>query len=230
MKKVLAFVFSLSLLVVAMTNCSKPEEPEQPTGIVPEKVDLGLPSGLKWANFNVGATREMDYGLFYQWGGVTAVTREGWDIYPWGSENALTKYCTDAAFGTVDNKTTLELADDAAHVAYGGEWRMPTMNEAYELWSNCTRTWDSIGYVYGYRFTGPNGNSIFLPSNGWINEEGEIFGYSEQGNYWTSSLHDRDNNNAYGLLTRTGDQTNEGVLTSHRGNRRFARGVRAVCP
>ncbi len=225
----LTCISCLVLLLIAMTCCSKPEEPEQPEGSVPEKIDLGLPSGLKWANFNVGAQREMDYGTYFQWGSTKPTLSQGWDIYPWGTDSALTKYCTDAVFGIVDNKTALELADDAAHVYYGGEWRMPTKEEAEELWDNCTHTYDSIGYVYGFRFTGPNGNSIFMPAGGWYDEQGVPYNLSEHGNYWTSTLRIENNNNAWGLLTRK-DETNVGVLTSHRGNRHFARHIRAVCP
>ena len=91
----------------------------------------------------------------------------------------MTKYCTNSFYGTVDNKTTLELTDDAARVNWGGNWRMPTRAEQDELrdTSNCTWTWTTQNGVNGYRVTSKvNGNSIFLPAAG------------SDGIYWSSSL------------------------------------------
>lgn len=195
---------------------------------MPEKVDLGLPSGIKWASLNVGANAPYDYGYYFQWGCTNGEHQEGWDLYCHGRKNAVTKYCTNSTYGTVDNLTTLELEDDAAHLLLGENWRIPTKAEAEELWNNCTRTWETNGDISGYRFTGPNGNSIFLPSNGWWDEQGEVHTLNVDGLYWTSSLYEVNNNSAWGLITRktTG---NAGVLMGTE-NRHYSRGIRAVCP
>ena len=194
---------------------------------MPQKVDLGLPSGLKWASLNVGANSPYDYGFYFQWGCLNGTHQEGWNLYCYGNKNALTKYCTDFSFGIVDNLTVLEESDDAAKLILGDNWRMPTKEEALELWTNCTRVWETNGDISGYRFTGPNGNSIFLPSNGWWDEVGEVHDLNKDGLYWTSTLDSSNNNSAYGLITRktTG---NAGVLTGAE-NRNYARGIRAVC-
>lgn len=196
--------------------------------LLPEAIDLGLPSGIRWSGMNVGAKTETEYGSFYQWGCTTPVTREGWDSYCHGAKNALTKYCTDNAFGTVDNKTVLDNADDAAAQTWGEGWRMPTKEEAEELWNNCTRTWHITPDCEGYIFTGPNGNSIFLPSQGWFDESGVTHSVDKDGFYWTSNLYGKNNNGAYALLTRknTGE---DGVLYGVE-NRHFARGIRGVLP
>ena len=196
--------------------------------LLPEAIDLGLPSGIRWSGMNVGAKTETGYGNFYQWGCTTPVTREGWDSYCHGTKNVLTKYCTDNTFGTVDNKTVLDNADDAAAQTWGEGWRMPTKEEAEELWNNCTRTWHITPDCEGYIFTGPNGNSIFLPSQGWYDESGVAHSVDRDGFYWTSTLYDNNNNGAYALLTRqtTGE---DGVLYGVE-NRHFARGIRGVLP
>ena len=110
-------------------------EPATPTAI-----DLGLPSGIKWASFNVGASRPEDPGDFFAWGETEPKQVYSWSTYKWceGSANTLTKYNTLSSRGFVDNKTILELDDDVAHVRWGGSWRMPTKEEYNELFENCT--------------------------------------------------------------------------------------------
>ncbi|MCQ2319676.1 MAG: hypothetical protein MJZ90_12290 [Bacteroidales bacterium] len=100
-----------------------------------EYVDLGLPSGLLWATCNVGADSPEDYGDYFAWGETETKSDYDWDTYKWcnGSYNTLTKYNTKSSYGTVDNKTTLELSDDAARANWGGSWRMPTEAEFQEL-------------------------------------------------------------------------------------------------
>ena len=99
----------------------------------------------------------------------------------------MTKYCTSSVYGTVDNKTTLELEDDAAHVNWGGNWRMPTKAEFDELKNrnNCTWIWMFQNGVRGYKVISKNnGNFIFLPSAGSYFSDS----FSIGGRYHTSSL------------------------------------------
>ena len=169
----------------------------------PVAVDLGLPSGTKWANMNVGASKPEDYGLYFAWGetvGYTSDTSDGhrfdWASYKWcnGSDETLTKYNTKSDKGTVDNKTVLDLEDDAAYVNWGDKWRMPTKEEQNELRTECTWTLQAEGNteyngVVGYKVTGTNGNSIFLPVAGW-RENTEFRCPSEYGFYWSASLYE----------------------------------------
>ena len=103
-------------------------------------VDLGL--SVKWATCNVGATTPEGYGNYYAWGETKPKSTYDWSTYKYcnGDRYSMTKYCTNSEYGIVDNKTTLELSDDAAHVNWGGSWRMPTKAEQDEL-NNCTWTW-----------------------------------------------------------------------------------------
>ena len=100
-----------------------------------EWVDLGLPSGTKWATTNVGATTPEEYGDYFAWGETEPKSDYSWSTYKWcnGSSTTMTKYCESSSYGTVDNKTILELSDDAANVKWGGKWRMPTVEEIEEL-------------------------------------------------------------------------------------------------
>ena len=158
---------------------------------VPQYVDLGLPSGLKWATFNVGATKPEEYGDYFAWGETEAKNNYNWSTYKFelGTDynGPFSKYVTKSSYGTVDNKTVLDLEDDAVHVNWGGSWRMPTDAEWTELKNNCTWTWTSQNGVNGRKVTGPNGNSIFLPAAGcWYNTVLSKAG--SRGSYWSSSL------------------------------------------
>ena len=164
-------------------------------------VDLGLPSGIKWASHNVGATKPEEYGGYYAWGETKEKVNYDLSTYKWcnGSGTTMTKYCTDSYFGTVDNKTTLDLEDDVAHVKWGGSWRMPTLDEQKELLNNCTWTWATLNGVDGYNVTGPNGNSIFLPAAGG-RDGTSLYNSGSNSYYWSSSLYDGNSNRACYLV------------------------------
>ena len=172
-----------------------------------EYVDLGLPSGLKWATCNVGASSPEDYGGYYAWGEIEEKENYSWNTYKWcnGSYDTQTKYCTDSNNGIVDNKTTLDPEDDVAHVKWGGSWRMPTETEQDELRNNCTWTWTTQNGVNGYKVTGPNGNSIFLPAAGY-RDGTEVYYRGNYGYYWSSLLYsDYDSLYAYYLNVYSGN-------------------------
>ena len=136
-----------------------------------EYVDLGL--SVKWATCNVGASKPEEYGDYFAWGETQPKNTYDWSTYKWcnGSYDTQTKYCTKSSYGTVDNKTQLELSDDAARANWGGSWRMPTDAEMTELREQCTWTWTTQNGVYGYKVTskksGYTNKSIFLPAAGY---------------------------------------------------------------
>ena len=102
----------------------------------------------------------------------------------------MTKYCIssyEGKDGFVDNKTVLDPEDDVAHVKLGGSWRMPTIAEVEELWSKCSNVWVTVNGVGGFRLTGPNGNTIFLPQTRSI-VLGELQDSDGYGSIWSSSL------------------------------------------
>ena len=158
-----------------------PEEPVDPYN-GHEYVDLGL--SVKWATCNVGASKPEEYGDYFAWGETQPKDYYDWSTYKWcNGSPTVTKYCTD-----VDNKTTLELSDDAARANWGGSWRMPTDAELTELREQCTWTWTTQNGVYGYKVTSKkNGESIFLPAAGY-RYDSSLYGAGSNGNYWSSSL------------------------------------------
>lgn len=169
-----------------------------------EYVDLGLPSGLKWAKCNLGASKPSDYGDFYAWGEIaTKTTWAVWEFYKWMQSGQsewkyITKYTIadgeteaiwyDSSGNFIgDNITTLVAADDAATQQLGSPWRMPTVDEINELLDKCTWTWTTQDGVNGHQVDGPNGNAIFLPATGYISDL-FIINRGDLGYYWSSSL------------------------------------------
>ena len=195
-------------------------------------IDLGLPSGIKWATCNVGADNPEDCGNYYAWGEVLPKEDYSWATYKYanGTSNGdpkLTKYCNNTSYGDngfTDNKTTLESEDDAAHVNWGGSWRMPTNAEWQELWDNCNWTWTTQNGVNGYQVASKtNSNSIFLPAAGSRYDTDLSFvGY--YGYCWSSSLLEDDPDGAWYLYFFSGS------VCRYVYNRCSGQSVRPVCP
>ena len=202
------FVIILMALAVGLPISAQQTCPDSKH---PHAIDLGLPSGTKWACCNVGASRPTAYGDYYAWGEIATKTNYDYSTYKWGkADNQLTKYCYHPYWGKnghTDNKTTLDPEDDVAHVKWGGLWRMPPKEQMEELYNNTIDKWienyKGTG-VDGYLFTATNGKSIFLPAAGHrygtsLNRAGS-YGY-----YWSSSLGSGDPRRAYGLYFLSGD-------------------------
>ncbi len=155
-------------------------------------VDLGLPSGKKWATCNVGADSPIAYGDYFAWGEITPKETYDWSTYIWcnGEESTITKYSdnpNEGYNGYTDNLRILLPEDDAAAANWDANWRTPTFNEMSELRTKCSVTWTPQNGVNGRLFTGPNGNSIFLPAAG--NRYNGIYGGAETyGSYWCSNI------------------------------------------
>lgn len=155
-----------------------------------EWVDLGLPSGLKWAKCNLGAKNPEDHGDYFAWGEISPKVNYAWSFYKFrlqmGNQNS--KYCGSGADGIVDNKFVLEDTDDAAFANWGKGWRIPTKEEYEELNTHCVFTWEDRLGTKGFKVTSKNnGQSIFFPAAGYFDKDG-FYSKDETGNYWSSSV------------------------------------------
>lgn len=160
-----------------------------PDGKHPHLIDLGLPSGTKWACCNVGAETPEDYGDYYAWGETEEkevfspksyefCTGKDTDGDGWYDEDV--QYVESAEdFGEIISGT-----HDVAHVRWGGSWQMPTLDQMRELLDNCSSEWTMVNDVEGRCYTGLNGKSIFLPAAGLRNGSSRIL-VGNSGDYWS---------------------------------------------
>lgn len=184
---------------------------------IPEAIDLGLPSGLKWASMNVGAKAPEHYGSYFAWGETSRKSNCNWSTYfdnPSGDGSTFTKYASD-------KKTELDLEDDAARQNWGGTWRTPTDTEWTELRENCTWTLTTRGSTRGYSVTASNGKSIFLPAAGlWTAYQ---LNAGSHGGYWSASL-----NTSYPDYAWEVDFNLSGVCRRFHSLRYFGQSIRPV--
>lgn len=137
-----------------------------------EFVDLGLPSGVKWATCNIGASSPSENGRYFAWG-ETSTKSEYISESCETEEKEMNDFSGNSAY-------------DAATANWGDPWRMPTKSEMYEIVNNCKWEMAVLDGCKGMRVTGPNGNSIFLPAAGacYGRSVGDVGNYCK---YWTSS-------------------------------------------
>ena len=191
-----------------------------------EYVDLGLPSGLKWATMNIGAETETDYGDYFMWGSIEPNTPEEctWTNVPFNNGLSLfgREYFSSIK-DTVYPNGVLAKEYDAAAQIMGSGWRIPTQTEWQELLNNTTNEWATINGVSGRKFTSKiNGNSIFIPAAGRCND-GSVNSVGSYGNVWSSSLNTSNPNGAWGLDFTSGN-CHMNYLSRYFG--RSVRGVR----
>ena len=153
-------------------------------------VDLGLPSGLKWATCNVGANEPEAYGEYYAWGETSTKTTY--------TEDNCTTY--GKQMGDISGNAQY----DVARKKWGSTWRIPTKAEQQELLDNCTWEWTTQNGVNGYKVTGTNGNHIFLPAAGYRSGS-SLYGAGEYGYYWSSTPYGSYTIYAYFLSFNSGN-------------------------
>ena len=199
-------------------------------------VDLGLPSGRLWANMNVGAELETDYGLYFQWGdtvGYADASHSTWATCPGNGGNSSNNADSLAAWDAdnLQSVTGMETSTkilmpkvDAATVNMGSKWRMPTIEDCTELLSNTNYEVAEINGVKGGKFISKANPSkyIFLPFAGGA-AEGSFGGQGLEGLVWSSSVYSDSPANAYGVYT---DESDYGGYAPYRY---LALSVRGVC-
>lgn len=179
-------------------------------------VDMGL--SVKWAKYNLGATKPEEAGDHYAWGETETKSNYTWATYKHGDRSGMNKY------SDTDGKTKLDDEDDVARAKLGSPYRLPTNAELQELVSNCTWKWTAVNGMNGYEVTSNiNGNVIFFPTAG--DYDGESYeDVGSMGGYWTSERPSTDTE-AYYLFF--GHYTKPSSSTDYR----FAGwSVRPVCP
>lgn len=175
-----------------------------------EYVDLGLPSGIKWAKCNVGAPNDYLYGYLFSWGETEHKDYYIWCTYKYAEEEIIHTTVRGFAcdlksykmikYNKDDGLSKLELADDAARANMQGKWRLPTVKDFNELLEYTTVQWQQRkDRMSGCLFTSKqNGNTLFLPAAGYIEGNG-IFGDEEMGYYWTADVCQHDDDAAWYL-------------------------------
>ena len=194
-----------------------------------EFVDLALPSGTLWANFNVGASSPEDYGDYFAWGETASKDDFSWESYQLasGSSSTQNSYCMNSEYGTVDGKIMLRSNHDAATGNWGDNWQLPSMAQFDELvnseYTTVKKTFQND--VYGMLITSnANGNSIFLPAAG-IRMDTELFNDGSRAYYWSRELNTTDSNSS---LARDFSFTTTGNTPSDSKARCFGLSIRPV--
>ena len=182
-------------------------------GKVAEAVDLGL--SVKWASWNVGASKPEDYGGYYAWGEIEEKDRYDWSTYKYVNNGIDSDYWDEQANkmvfkyqrigdhhlydeGIVAGKDRFAVVSicgtsyDVAYAKWGSNWRMPTLEEISELENKCKKEHNTLNGVEGWYFTGPNGNRIFLPSAGYWDGNGVCYDMTDWRGaaclYWSGDL------------------------------------------
>lgn len=151
-------------------------------------VDLGLPSGTKWATMNVGATAAEECGIYIAWGEIKPKT-----IY--AGENSKT-----LGDNSYNRDISGEKDADVATAMWGGQWSMPTESQMKELVANCTMEWSELNGVKGLKVTGrKTGRWIFLPAAGTAGSVGNANFVGVLGRYWSGSPYADNSFSAYNL-------------------------------
>ena len=192
-----------------------------------EYVDLGLPSGTLWAKCNLGATAPGDFGDYYRWGETTPLSENNDTPYKWEGEwvDGVGWNYESTKYNNTNGKTVLDLEDDAAHAIMGGDWHMPTAAQIQELLNYTTIQESSSPHPEynfnrsGLLFTSQNGNSIFIPYDGF-GGEGESIGW--QGGIWSNTLSSSEDDFSYLLSFQNGYAEN---YTDAKDNYCSVRGV-----
>ncbi|MBQ9077839.1 MAG: DUF1566 domain-containing protein [Muribaculaceae bacterium] len=216
MKKLHIFGITLILaLGIGLASCGGQKSTAEQNNIdqygicLDQEVDLGL--SVKWAAWNVGATSPDGYGDYYAWGEV-----DGKKNYSTGSY----KYYNAGKYEVIGNLSSS--VHDAATFRWGGNWRIPSRDEFDELINKCTWEWFIYKGVNGYKVTGPNGNSIFLPAAGYkhgtTHDNPEAYGV-----YWTSTSYNADQGYAWNVFF---SNSGHGLYNSGRTNGMTIRPVR----
>lgn len=217
MKRTFITCCMLAALAIMATSCKKDENNNKTDGITHEFVDLGLPSGVKWATCNVGAASPTDFGDYFAWGEIqpyyTSLNPLTWKEgksagYAWGSYSFTNGSGEEIGTQPCGTNGNLTLEHDAARANWGGVWRMPTAAEIEELLNNTDCTMVTEGGVYGMMCTNKSDASkyIFLPAAGYFDGTSRNH-VGERGYCWSATRYSSDSSSAYYLFFYSTDES-----------------------
>jgi len=193
---------------------------------VENAVDLGLPSSTWWAAHNLGASRPEDPGDYYAWGETASKETFNWRMYAHCDGDVNSCHDLGECISGTEN--------DVAKALWGTDWQIPTLEQWWELAMYSSFEWTAFNGVRGGRFTGPNGNSIFLPAAGFrggtrLNEHGDY------GHYWSGTHRPvpnstEDEDLAFYFLLGPKCDLAYWSLVANSASRCLGQSVRPVCP
>ena len=213
---------------IDFTESSEPEAYTAcPDNHHPHLIDLGLPSGTKWACCNVGASSPEQYGNYYAWGETSPKSYYGPSTYQFSYLDDSGDYDPRTEKSYRYSNIGSDIAGtgyDAATANWGSPWRMPSFEQCNELRNNCTYVWTTQNGVNGMKFTGPSGGTIFLPAAGnrWYDD---LNFAGDCGYYWSSSFGESYSYYAWGLYFDSGSVN---MWHFYRNYRVGGQGVRPV--
>lgn len=150
-------------------------------------------AGIKWATMNIGAENITDTGLYFQWGDTQGYTAEqvgtdkifNWTDYKYTDDDGSTM----SKYNSVDHKSVLDASDDAVQATWGGNWRMPTVEEFMALGDAVNIAWTQVDGVSGMMLTDKTDSSktLFFPACGRC-VDSSTYDVGGQGYYWSRSL------------------------------------------
>lgn len=211
MRRIIYILANVILSAIIFASCSGVDEENTVNGF--EYVDLGLPSGTKWAASNIGAKSPESTGSYFAWGEISESN------YTEAECETCNLSVADLTKHEIIKSLRLTADYDAATYNMGIGWQTPTKQQYEELKTNCTWIWQDK--PSGYKIVAKNGKSIFLPTTGYMSD-GRNLNYANQGFYWTSEVESGSSKNAIGL----GFSSNEYNIKSY--YRDGGRCIRAV--
>ena len=206
-KHIWAFT-ALAVIITLLPSCGVSSQSKA--------VDLGL--SVLWANENVGANCESDFGSYLAWGETWEKDHYFYDNYQFTEPG--------------DGQSTVDIGEcisgteyDMATALWGDGWRLPTADEMKELIEKCVWEWETKSDVLGVKVTGPSGKSIFLPAGG---ENGDLPDEGAECSYWTGTLSRGIGRTAVSLLCHYDAETEETTLRTFGTYKVFGLLVRPV--
>ena len=165
-------------------------------------IDLGLPSGTWWAKYNLGVDfKKYDmefipnwFGCYYAWGELEPKDDYNWTTYKFNPHNDNSKLIK---YNYRDKLNNLLAQDDIVTKTYGNKFHIPTKEQCEELLMytkvQYVENYDDFEGLKGFVLTANNGNSIFLPANGYISEYSDGDCGVNECNLWSNTVHHLDN-------------------------------------